>query len=128
MPGTHHYFANGSGRDRYISIDNGGFRPGMRRVSSASVLQTQFKLTKPARLRLPGITAESRRFMAKRQTATANRLSTPKSISSGPTPRKHHNAKLAAQNTAKMLRSDSQKIMSLRRSQSQLVLRAPSQL
>jgi hypothetical protein len=81
---TQHYFTNGSGRDTYISCDNGGFRPGigdLRNSNSSNDLWAQFRKNPPPRLRLPGITSESRRFMASRQRQSCKRLSTPKPVS-----------------------------------------------
>ncbi len=81
---TQHYFTNGSGRDTYISCDNGGFRPGvgdLRNSNSSNDLWAQFRKNPPPRLRLPGITSESRRFMASRQRQSCKRLATPKATS-----------------------------------------------
>ena len=85
MPNTQHYFENGTGRDSYITVDNGGFRPGpsgfrndLSLSRSSTDLLDLLRKNRPARIRLPGITLASRRYMLSRQKTSCSRLSTPK--------------------------------------------------
>jgi len=105
MPNTQHYFDNGTGRDAYISCNNGGFRPGQDAQSSSSDLMTMFRKNRPCRIRLPGITPESRRYMASRQKQSSCRLAAPKKEFNGSMSDVHSSPGLKRNNSQTYLRT-----------------------